>query len=464
MNQRRAIPIVVIMVGLIVSASVFILAFNMPPPAVNQFPEVTIINPSAGAPLSGVVTINVSIIDEENLTASIFIDGQLLASSNAYSWDTSTVIDGKHTIRVNVIDSKNLTDVARREVTVDNVEPLATPFSGIFKVMVYNIKETGLYSDWEQVVQEENADIIMFVETGYWDDGVNEDFNAAVADLNSYFENEAPYEGYCAQDITYSTSGEAIVSRFPIINFTQIPVVPLDDDSFYDVTHDFIDAVVDINGTYVHMIGGHLKASSGETNEQRRNWESEGIINYMDNLGDVPIMYLSDQNSFSPFDTGNLTPQGNSGYGPMTMMLDPEDPTFGQYSSEVHNFTDVFRELNPVDPGFSFGHEGYGFQGRIDFIVVNSFFSDMLVNSTAGDTISADMGSDHYSVDVFIQWNTSSIPVSHEMSTDKLELNSEYDTNKIPRIDEPLVALVLIMESNSISKLGVLELRSSRFN
>ena len=442
MNQRKLIPIVVIMTGLIVSASVFILAFNTPPPVANQFPEVTIINPSAGAPLSGVVTINVSIIDEENLTASIFIDGAFLASSNAYSWDTSTVMDGKHTIRVQVIDSKNLTDVSRREVTVDNIESTTTPFSGILKVLLYNIKETGLYPEWKQVVQEENADIVMFVETGYWDDGVNEDFNAAVADLNSYFENEAPYEGYCAQDVTYSTSGEAIISRFPIISFTQIPIVPLDDDSLYDVTHDFIDAVVDINGTHVHLIGGHLKASSGETNEQRRNWESEGIINYMDALGDVPIMYLSDQNSFSPSDTGALAPQGDAGYGPMTMMLYPDDPTYGQYASEIHNFTDVFRTLNPTDPGFTYGHEGdYGLNGRIDFIVVNSFFEDMLINSTAGDTASADIGSDNHSVDVFLQWNTTPAPASQDMSTELEELEPNVDAGQ--PINKSIVALVL---------------------
>jgi len=440
-NQRKLIPIVVIVVGLIVSASVFILVLNTPP-AENQKPEVTLVSPSAESSLSGVVIINVSIIDEEDLTASIFIDGNFLASSNTYSWDTSTVTDGKHTIRVQAIDGEELKDVARREVTVDNDDSITTPFSGIFKVMLYNIKETGLYPEWKQVVQEENADVIMFVETGFWDNSVNEGFNDAVADLNSYFSDEVPYEGYCAQDIRYSTSGEAIMSRFPIINFTQIPIVPLDDGSDYDVTHDFIDAVVDINGTHVHMIGGHLKASGGETNEQRRNWESEGIINYMDNLGDVPIMYLSDQNSFSPDDTGDLAPVGIQGYGPMTMMLYPDDPTYGQYASEIHNFTDVFRTLNPMDAGYTYGHEeDYGIDGRIDFIVVNSFFEDMLVNSTVGDTPTANPGSDHYSVDMFLQWNTTSTQASQEIPTEMEELGSIIDISQ--PINKSIVALVL---------------------
>jgi hypothetical protein len=126
----------------------------------------------------------------------------------------------------------------------------------------------------------------------------------------------------------------------------------------------------------------------------------------MDNLGEVPIMYLGDLNSFSPADTGDLAPSGDLGYGPLTMMLYPNDPTYGQYSSNVHNFTDVFRILNPVDPGYTYGHQNPIYTSRIDFIIVNSFFVDKLLNSTYGDTAHADTGSDHYSVDVFIGWNS----------------------------------------------------------
>ena len=109
----------------------------------------------------------------------------------------------------------------------------------------------------------------------------------------------------------------------------------------------------------------------------------------MDSLGDVPIMYLGDINSFSPFDIGPLAPSGSLGYGPMTMTLAPDDPLYGQYSSKVHNFTDVFRILNPSDPGYT------GWGSRIDYIIVNDFFLDRLINSTAGDTAHADTGSDH---------------------------------------------------------------------
>ena len=69
----------------------------------------------------------------------------------------------------------------------------------------------------------------------------------------------------------------------------------------------------------------------------------------MDDLGDVPVMYVGDLNSFSPEDTGDLAPLGDLNYGPMSMML--MDDTFGsysQYGSTVHTFTDVFRFLNPT--------------------------------------------------------------------------------------------------------------------
>ena len=88
----------------------------------------------------------------------------------------------------------------------------------------------------------------------------------------------------------------------------------------------------------------------------------------------------------------------------MTMLIDPEDPTYGQYSSENHNFIDVFRELNPTDPGYTFGHQYTPLEGRIDYIITNQFFEDKLINSTAGDTAHAFSGADHYSVDVFINW------------------------------------------------------------
>ncbi len=372
----------------------------------NNPPEVTIVTPPDSATLSDSVLIEVTVADEETLTPSIYIDDVYMATDTSYLWDTSTVSNGGHIIHANVTDSGDLSDDDMILVSVFNTPPVVYNFTGEFKVMTYNIEESGINSDWKEVVKEENPDIMILVETGTWDDTSNLLLNQAVAEFNAYFSDEDPYGGYTAQSIGFSTSGEAILSRFEILDFIQIGMVPLDDDTPYDVTHDFIHAEVDVNGTSIHLIGSHLKAMGGATNEERREWETEGIINYMDNLGDVPIMYMGDLNSFSPADTGDLAPSGDLGYGPLTMMLYPNDPTYGQYSSAVHNFTDVFRTLKPLDPGYTYGHQNPTYTSRIDFIIVNDFFLDRIINSTCGDTAHADTGSDHYSVDVFIGWNT----------------------------------------------------------
>jgi len=375
----------------------------------NSAPSVTITNPAEGSTVSGTVSITVSVNDEDALTPDIYIDGSFVTSASSYDWDTNGYTDGTHDIFAEATDTGGLTGSDTNTVTVDN-SGSEEPITDAFKVMTYNIEASGVNEDWKQVVKEENPDILILVETGTWDDNGNQILNEVVNDFNSYFSDELPYAGYCAQEITYSTSGEAILSRYPVLEFNQIPIVPLDDSSDYDVTHDFVEAVLDIDGTVVHVFGSHLKAMSGSENEWRRERETEGIINYMDNLGDVPIMYMGDLNSFSPDDTGDLAPMGDLGYGPMTMKLYPSDSTYGQYSSTVHTFTDVFRTLNPTDPGYTYGHQDPQYTSRIDFLIVNSYFNDKLINSTFGDTPTADTGSDHYCVDLFVNWNSTSEP------------------------------------------------------
>jgi len=381
------------------------------PPKDTTPPTVTITNPPDGATVSGTVTITFTATDENPITGyEIYIDGALKAETTSYSWDTTVDTDGSHTILCRARDNSKNWGEDSITVTVENDGSPSPTYNDGFKVMTYNIEASGANENWKGVVKEENPDILILVETGTWDDNGDYTLNQVVNEFNAYFVDEAPYVGYCAQGISYETDGEAILSRYPVVDFIQIPIVQLDDGSDYDVTHDFIDAAVDIDGTYVHVIGAHLKAMSGSDNEWRRERETEGIINYMDSLGDVPIMYMGDLNSFSPDDTGDLAPSGNLGYGPMTMMLYPDDPTYGQYSSTVHTFTDVFRTLNPTDPGYTYGHQDPTYTSRIDFIVVNSFFDDKLINSTTGDTPSADVGSDHYCVDVFIAWNSTETP------------------------------------------------------
>ncbi len=384
-------------------------AIAVKPPKDTTPPVVTITNPVDGTTVSGIVTISFTATDESPITAyEILVDSVLKDTTQSYAWDTTSETDGTHLITCRAKDNAKNVGETTISVTVDNGG--SPPVESAFKVMSYNVEASGVNADWKQVVKEENPDILVLVETGTWDNNGNYVLNQVVNEFNTYFIDELPYEGYCAQSIVYSTSGEAILSRFPIISFNQIGIVPLDDNSDYDVTHDFVEAVVTIDGTNVHIFGTHLKAMSGAENEYRRERETEGIINYMDNLGDVPIMYMGDLNTFSPDDVGNLAPEGDLGYGPMTMKLYPGDATYGQYSSTVHTFTDVFRTLNPTDPGYTYGHQDPIYTSRIDYIVVNSFFADKLVNSTCGDTLTADTGSDHYSVDMFVAMNTTTEP------------------------------------------------------
>jgi hypothetical protein len=85
------------------------------------------------------------------------------------------------------------------------------------------------------------------------------------------------------------------------------------------------------------------------------------------------------------------------------MMIPPyTSPETGEdystYSSTIHNWIDVHRTLNPTDWGITYP----SYDSRIDFIYVNQYFSDWIVNSTTGDTDHASTGSDHFTVDVFM--------------------------------------------------------------
>ena len=305
------------------------------------------------------------------------------------------------------------------------------------KVMTYNIEAGGINPDWKQVVKEENPDIVVFVETGNWDDNNDQLLNQYVSEFNSYFTGEDPYVGSAARNILYDTSGEAIMSRFPIISAAQLAAVTLDDGSSWDPTHDFMVWQLDINGNTVYVIGSHLKCCSGATNENLRERAQEGIINYMDSLGDVSIIYAGDLNSFSPADTGALAPLGDLGYGPMTMTVDPADPTYGRYSSTVHIYTDVFRTLNPTTPGYTYGHQDPQYESRIDYIIVNRQLSDNLISSTTGDTATANTGSDHYSVDVIIDFATGPAQVTglSAVAVSASQIDLSWNANNEPDPD-----------------------------
>ena len=258
--------------------------------------------------------------------------------------------------------------------------------------------------EWKDVVKAENPDIAIFVETGLWDNSGDYELNQHLKEFNAYFYDEAPYVGYTDQSASFSTTGEAIFSRYPILDYTEVKTMKLDDGTDYAVTHEIIHSIVDINGKEVHIIGVHLKAGGGDFDIDRKEWEQEAIINYMDTeVGDAPLIYIGDLNSHSPDDTGDLAgdAQGSLGYGPVTMILYPEDLEYGQFSSTVHIFTDVFRTLNPDDPGVTYNVETL--RSRIDYIFVNQYFNTSLVSSNVGSGTSYDnIGSDHYTVEAII--------------------------------------------------------------
>ncbi len=368
--------------------------------------------------VSGTYNIEYLMADTGGYTAKIkiielYIDETLVSNDANYAWDTSEYDDGYHTLSVKVADGAGNIANDTIIVTVDNF--LDSAPTDMFKILNYNVFESGVNPEWKDVVKAENPDIAVFVETGDWDNNADKQLNEYVKEFNGYFYNEAPYDGYTTQGIKWNTQGEAILSRYPVLNVYQAEILHADDDSTVDLTHALLHVVVDIEGNEVHIIAIHLKAGQTEGERDLRDEEQEAIINYMDeNVGDAPLIYIGDLNCNSPDDIGALEGDKHEefGTGPLSMILYPNDPVYGKYSSEYHNFTDVFRTLNPADPGFSL-HIPY-LTTRIDYIFVNQYFTNTLINSTVkSNTEFDDIGSDHYTVDAFISIeNITKAPIS----------------------------------------------------
>lgn len=389
-------------------------------------PTITNLTPINYKIVSGVTEISIEAIDTgENPSGmgsyKIYIDDVLVSKESTYDWDTTQYEDGSvHIISFEAYDKKR--NVAGREiiVTVDNIiDPTPTD---VFKVMNYNIWESGKMDEHMDVLLEENADIVVLVETGSLDNSENRKLIQMCNIIGGCYYEQAPFEGRTDQGAMAFTNGEGIISRYPILDFFQIDTWRSDAGPNVTLYRDFFDAVIDINGIVTHILGYHGKCCSPtiitNTTEMRET-EAELMINYVDDLGDVPVMVIGDFNSHSPDDVGDLAPLGWLGDGPLRMWLRPDDPSYGHLSPKVHNFTDVYRELYPTDPGHSFGYWEPQYWGRIDFILVNEFWADRMINATVGDTPSANLGSDHYSVDVFFSldedysyFNSSTMPVT----------------------------------------------------
>ncbi|MFX1285252.1 MAG: fibronectin type III domain-containing protein [Promethearchaeota archaeon] len=288
-----------------------------------------------------------------------------------------------------IINSKN---PIKTTGTIEEDIPL------VIKILCYNIQDSGRDPRFLDVLKEENADIIMLDETSEFGESNYALLKQVVKSLNNYFVDEDPYTGK-----TFLWCDETIISRFPIVDVKLVKPLILDNGEEYDFYRDPLDAVVKVRDTDIHLIGVHFKCCGdirkpGECREATtRENTMESVINYMDDLGDVPIIYLGDFNCYNPIDIGILAPKVmNLGDEPIDMLLNETNP----HASEVHSWIDTFRELNPYDPGYTYDIDPYG--SRIDYIFVNQFFDTNLINATVGDTASAKVGSDHYSLDLWL--------------------------------------------------------------
>jgi endonuclease/exonuclease/phosphatase family metal-dependent hydrolase len=432
-SKNILVPSILGIISVIVLATVLpiVLRGPSPPPVDDIPPYVYITNPVKNDICSDTVIIECYAEDNgteggEISRVEFYIDNVLKFNYNSCEWDTTQYDDGYHMIKVKVFDKANNTAEDEVVMVVDNF--LNSAPTDEFKILSYNVFESGHDPEWKDVVKAENPDIAVFVETGVWDNRNNEKLNNHINEFNGYFYEEAPYKGYTAQDVTYSTTGEAIMSRYPILEFNQIVELILDDNTTYNPTHDFIHAVVDVYGKEIHIIGLHLKCCAGDFEEWRREREQEGIINYMDELGDVPLIYIGDMNCISPDDVGLLAPDpaADFGIGPTTMMLYPNDTTYGNYSSKVHTFIDTFRYLNPNDPGYTLHVPTLN--SRIDYIFVNQHFNNSLISSNVGTgTEYDDLGSDHYTVDLII--DISNVTTTSPIVKQRNQIDSKSSDN-----------------------------------
>ena len=418
-------------------------------------PSLVKMEPYWNAVVSGVTEIHFEAIDKGEKPSGvrsykIFVNDKLVSRTNSYSWDTSQYEDGsKHVILLKAKDKQGNTAEWVNTVVVDNT--YNPPPSDAFKVMVHNIFVSGTQSpDWKDVLYEENADIMILSETGLYDDP--NQMRRLTGHLSGYFFYEAPYSGNATEASAY-TNGVAVISRYPIIAFHDIDEYELDDGSTHIYHRAWCDTVVDIQGIITHVISYHGKCciSAVTNNTLMRENEVQGIINYMDDIGDVPIMFGGDFNSNSPYDVGDVAGVAdNLGDGSIRMLLIPDDPYYGNYSSKVHNFTDTWRTMYPHEKGWTYGFTDPQYWGRIDFLFVNQHWADKMINGTTGDTPSANFSSDHYSVDAFFSLDpeysyNDTLIFKESTQTIKVQLVAKDPTTKcnhFERIAQSRIAIV----------------------
>ncbi len=246
----------------------------------NTAPIITFLNPTADETVGDIVTISFNVTDDSAITEyQILIDSTVVAENvTIYQWDTYNVTSGQHTIEAKATDVFGNTGSATITVTVDpNYE------SGVWKLLNYNIWETGRNPQWKEAVKEENPDIFVAVETGGWTSENDPELVEVLNEFNTYFSNETPYEVRVTKPVSV-TDGQAIFSRFPIVEFNQISTLTLDDGTKIKPAHDFLDAVVEIGSMYVHVVVTHYRCCSDSSGapQRQRLADTIGILNYFD--------------------------------------------------------------------------------------------------------------------------------------------------------------------------------------
>ena len=102
-------------------------------PADTQPPTVGITSPGSGSTVKGSVAVNVAATDNFGVTrVDLYLDGALFASDTtapfAFSWDSTTVADGNHSIEARAIDAAgNSATSAAVNVTVNNAVDTTPP-------------------------------------------------------------------------------------------------------------------------------------------------------------------------------------------------------------------------------------------------------------------------------------------------------------------------------------------------
>ncbi len=101
----------------------------------NMAPTVAFISPAEGARLIGIVTVRLSVTDPDGASgatgAFVRIDGgawsPLALPSPSYRWETTTVVDGWHTLEAYATDKYSASDIVSITVKVENEGPNGPP-------------------------------------------------------------------------------------------------------------------------------------------------------------------------------------------------------------------------------------------------------------------------------------------------------------------------------------------------